>query len=199
MGWLREHKLLLVVYGAALALAAFELNDPSLRPGRPDDPEIYLEPDVNIADVSAELYPDRALSLYYRAYQASLCSDPGVAASAVCRQRGPVAPGEVRQLLERSLRTGNRSVELAEYNYVMVLLQENAPKSEVDAAVRRWRLDYPSSERSDPRLVYRDMLGRRGSAKTRTAGAGPRPGPPGDVAPAGEGAAEPAREEAAAR
>ncbi len=157
MGGLGAHRLLLLVYGFAFALAALELSNPQIRPGRPDEPAVYLEPGTNVADVSAALYPERALSLYYRAYQASLCDEVGAEASSVCRERGPVEPGEIRDLLERSLATGNRSIELAMYNYAMVLLQENARAADVDAAIRSWRRAHPGSSRPDPRIAYREM------------------------------------------
>jgi hypothetical protein len=161
MRWLRSHGVLIVVYGAGLALAALELSNPEVRVGKLEQPAAYLEPDVNVADVSAALYPDRALTLYYRAYQASLCqgraSDPG----SVCGRRGPPRPGEVRDLIERSLATGNHSIELALYNYALVLLHENAPAEQVEAAVREWRLAYPASSHPDPRIAFRD--GRRGA------------------------------------
>lgn len=166
MSWLREHRVLLIVYGIALCFAAAELRDPDLRPGKPDEPELFLAPDVNIADVSADLYPQRALSLYYRAYQASLCTAPRSETGAACRKRGRVERGEVRELLENALGTGNRSIELVFYNYAIVLLQENAPRSEVDAAIRAWRMNHPNSTRPDPRVVHRKMREERAVART---------------------------------
>ncbi len=157
MRWLRAHSLFLVVYGSALFLAALELTDPDVGKGKLDDPPAYLEPESNIADVSAALYPDRALTLYYQAYQTSLCEDRANDPDTVCHRRGPPKPGEVRKLIERSLATGNRSIELAMYNYAIVLLHEGAPDAEVEAAVRSWRISYPSSTRPDPRVAFRKM------------------------------------------
>ena len=157
MSWLATHRLLVIVYGSAFFLAALELSNPEIHAGRPDQPGVYLEPGTNVAEVSAALYPERALTLYYLAYQASLCDEVRAEAPTVCRERGPVEPGEIRDLLERSLATGNRSIELAMYNYAMVLLQENATAAEVDAAIRDWRRAYPGSSRPDPRIAYREM------------------------------------------
>ena len=164
MGGLRTHRLLLVVYGSAFALAALELSNPEGRAGRPDEPGVYLAPETNVADVSAALYPERALPLYYLAYQASLCDEVPAQSHSVCRERGPVEPGEIRDLLKRSLATGNRSIELAMYNYAMVLLQENARAAEVDAAIRSWRSAYPGSSRDDPRIAFRGMGQRQNPA-----------------------------------
>ena len=157
MRWLRGHGLLLVVYGSGLTLAALEWTDPDLQTGRPDDPAVYLEPEYNIADVSAALHPERALSLYYRAYQASLCASLADVEATACEERGPIEQGEVRRLLEQSLGTGNRSIELAMYNYALVLLQEGAPQSEVEAAIRSWRIAHPGSSRADPRVAWREL------------------------------------------
>jgi hypothetical protein len=155
MRWLRAHGVLLVVYGAGLVLAVLELAHPEVRVGKLEQPEAYLAPDVNVADVSAAIYPDRALTLYYQAYQASLCQGRADDPATVCSRRGPPRPGEVRQLIERSLATGNQSIELALYNYAVVLIHENAPAEEIEAAVRAWRLAYPASEHPDPRIAFR--------------------------------------------
>lgn len=161
MRWLHAHRLLLIIFGAGAVLAAAELSLPESRTGEPESPEVFLEPEVNIADVSFELYPERALSLYYRAYQASLCTGPPAGRPEECRQRDLVEPGEIRELIERSLATGNRSIELAMYNYSLLLLQEGAPREEVDAAIRAWRISYPGSSRPDPRALVRPTGARR--------------------------------------
>jgi hypothetical protein len=157
MHWLKTHRLLLVVYGSGIALAIAEMGLPESRTGELEGPETFLTPDINIADVSSALYPERSLSLYYRAYQASLCYGPAATMPKECLRRDPVEPGEVRELIERSLATGNRSIELAMYNYAMVLIQENAPAKEIDAAIRTWRIAYPGSSRPDPRAKQREM------------------------------------------
>jgi hypothetical protein len=161
MPWLRSHRVLLAVYAGVIALAWFELTDSEVQAGRPDKPEIFLAPGSNIADVSAAVYPNRAMTLYYKAQQAALCSQPDAAATPVCRARGPVRPGEIRELLAQAVATGNRSIEDLLYNYAWVLLQEGASEAEVDAAVRNWRTSHPTSDRPDPRVAYRDLLERR--------------------------------------
>jgi len=153
MRFLRAHKLLVVIYSALLFLAFREWTDPEIRNEDKLVPAHYLENGRNIADVSAAIYPDRALSFYYRAHQAVLCSQPGAEQYDVCRVRGPAKPGEVRGLLEHALATGNRSLEEAMYNYAFVLVQENAPQAEIDAAVAQWRESHPDSDRPDPRSL----------------------------------------------
>ncbi|MFT5443023.1 MAG: hypothetical protein ACI8W3_002068 [Myxococcota bacterium] len=150
MNWIRNQRLIVVIYACALLLAYFEVNLPPERAGELDSPSAYLKPDVNIADVSASLYPERALTLYYRAYQASLCSGPVRNQPEGCRGRDRVAPGDVRTLIERSLATGNRSIEMAMYNYIHVLIQEGASEDEILAAAHRWRLSYPASAYPNP-------------------------------------------------
>jgi hypothetical protein len=163
MGRLRSHGVLLGVYGSALVLAVLELSHPEIGAGKLEQPDAYLVPELNIADVSAEIHPDRALTLYYQAYQASLCEGRGADAGTVCARRGPPRPGEVRGLIERSIATGNHSIELALYNYALVLLRENAPEAEVEAAVRRWRLAYPTSSHPDPRSAFRERIRSTGA------------------------------------
>jgi hypothetical protein len=161
MDFVRAHKLLLAVYGSMLLLAGFELSNPEIVIGRPEAPETYLRPDYNIADVSAAMYPDRALSLYYRAHQVALCGQPGAERNEVCREHGPVEAGEVRELLERAIATGNRSLEELLYNYAAVLIQEGAPEAEIEAAVEHWRSTHPGSNRPDPREVFRPLVSSR--------------------------------------
>jgi hypothetical protein len=161
MSWLRSHKLLVVVYAAMLLLAVFELTDADVGSVMQDEPATFLEPERNIADVSRAVHPNRALTLYNEANQAALCGEAGAARHSVCRARGPIEPGEVRELLEEAIATGNRSVELAMYNYAWVLLQEGASPEQVDAAVAAWRSAHPRSVRPDPRVAYREHTQRR--------------------------------------
>jgi hypothetical protein len=151
--FLRAHKLLVVVYSGLLFLAIREWTDPEINDDQKLVPADYLESGRNIADVSAAIHPERAVSFYYRAHQAVLCSQPGAEQYEVCRSRGPAKPEEVRELLERALATGNRSLEEALYNYAWVLVQENAPEAEIDAAVALWRENHPDADRPDPRTL----------------------------------------------
>lgn len=155
MNWVKTHKVLVVVYAAGITLGLFELNLSGESAGTLERPEAYLQSEKNVADVSAEIYPDRALTLYYQAYQAALCSQAAHAQSEGCTSREPGQPGNVRELIERSLATGNRSIEMVMYNYAVVLIQERAPAEEIDAAVRAWRSSYPMSTLADPRDAAR--------------------------------------------
>lgn len=162
MRWLYPHRLLLVIYVGGLILAAFELNlSPQNQADYLANPEAFLLPEINIAAVSSALYPERALTLYYRAHQTALCSGAEGETSPECRQRGPVEAGEVRTLLARSLATGNRSIEMAMYNYAMVLIQENASRELINTAIHNWRSSYPDSSLPDPRVVYRELIRQR--------------------------------------
>lgn len=163
--FLRTHKLLVVIYSALLLLAVREWTDPEINDDQKLVPVHYLESDRNIADVSAAIYPDRAVSFYYRAHQAVLCSQAGAEQYEVCRSRGPAKPEEVRELLARALATGNRSLEEAMYNYAWVLVQENAPEAEIDAAVALWRENHPDADRPDPR----DLRPRQAPSPQRAA------------------------------
>jgi hypothetical protein len=170
VGWLRAQKVILLVYIGGLTLAAFELNLAQFEPDYLIKSESLLNPETNIADVSSELYPDRAYSFYYRALQASMCSGPGREAQPECQGRDPVKPHEIRELIEHSLATGNRSNEMAMYNYAIVLLQENATPELVDAAIAVWRVNYPQSKNLDPREMVREA--RQTSASGNRTGRG---------------------------
>ena len=168
MQWFLAHRLILIIYLSGLTLAIFELNLPQDRVDYLANPDVFLRPETNIADVSSVLYPDRALTLYYKAYQAALCTGAEGETPPECRQRGPVEPGEVRELIERSLATGNRSVEMAMYNYAAVLIQENASPELIDAAIRNWCVSYPDSSEVDPREMYREAIRRNRIRKSRS-------------------------------
>lgn len=157
MNWIRNQRLIIVIYACAVWLAYFELNLPPERVGELESPSAYLEPDVNIADVSAVVYPERALTLYYRAYQVSMCSGPVRNQPDGCRGREVVSPGDVRELIEQSLATGNRSIEMAMYNYIRILIQEVASAVEILAAAHRWRVSYPASAHPNP-IAGREKL-----------------------------------------
>jgi hypothetical protein len=151
MSWIRTHKLLIILYAAGIWFGISELNLSLETSAALEQPRAYIEGDDNVADISAAIYPGRAMTLYYQAYQAALCSQPAHVRAPVCKARGPVKHGEVRKLIEQSLATGNRSIEFVLYNYAVVLIQEGAPKDEIDAAIRNWRSANPTSELPDPR------------------------------------------------
>lgn len=155
MKW-RDHRLLAVVYLGFALLAYHESRAPGLGSiDNPQPPAWLLDPDHNIADVYAELYPERAASHFYRALQGSLCTQVGPDTSPECTAFDLTSYGELRDLLANAVATGNRSNERILYNYAVILLVSGAPRAEVDAVVRRWRRDYPYSELEDPRTAVR--------------------------------------------
>jgi hypothetical protein len=167
--WFRAHQVILVVYLGGLSLAALELNLPQFEPEYLTKSESLLKPKTNIADVNSALYPNRAYSLYYRALQASLCSGPRRETQPGCQDRARVGPHEIRELIERSLATGNRSNEMVMYNYAIILLQEKAAPELVDAAIHVWRVNYPESREADPRETYRATIqGSRSGSTVRS-------------------------------
>lgn len=155
LDWILQHRLLLIIYVAGGALAISELRLPPEQAGALDGAAAYLDSEASIADVSAEIYPDRALTLYYQAFQKSLCGGPARTRPEGCDARGPVDPEEVSALIKRAIAKGNRSIEQLLYNYAVVLVQEGAPEAEIEAAIRNWRVAHPTSERPDPRKMRR--------------------------------------------
>ena len=135
MSW-RFHPLIPVAYAALATLAIVELSTPVLTSsgGGKIEPELFLEPDRNLADIGRELFPERASSLFFRAQQAALCQQLGPIASPECSDSNRLGVSELRELLERAVRTGNRPSEMLLYNYILILIQDRAPRSEIQQA-----------------------------------------------------------------
>lgn len=145
MSW-RKHRLFAFVLLGFALLAFHESRTPglgSLDQGEP--PEWLLDPDRNLADVYAELFPERASSYHYRALQASLCARPGFGKSPECVDFDLRNHHDERDLLGRAVATGNRSNERILYNYALNLIHTGGSASEIDAVLHRWRRDYPHS------------------------------------------------------
>ncbi len=155
LDWIVNQRLILIIYLVGAWLAFSELRLPTDAAPPLDSPAGYFDENTSVADVSAEIYPDRALTLYYQAFQKSLCTQPKRIRPEGCDRIGPVKPGEVRELIERAVKKGNRSIEELLYNYAVVLVQEGAPKEEIEAAVRNWRIAHPTADRVDPRELGR--------------------------------------------
>ena len=158
MGFLQklmQHRVIIVVYLLGTGLAISELRLPPHAVGPLDGPQGFFDEETSVADVSAEIYPDRALTLYYQAFQKSLCTGPKHQRPEGCDRYEPVKEGEVRELIERAIAKGNRSIEQLLYNYAVLLVQEGAPEEEIAAAVRNWRVTHPTSDRPDPRTLGR--------------------------------------------
>jgi len=157
---LLRHRVILLVYLLGATIAASELRLPGDRVGPLEGPSGYFDEETSVADVAAAIYPDRALTLYYQAFQKSLCTGPKHSRPEGCVRYGPVREGEVRELIERAVAKGNRSIEQLLYNYAVVLVQEGAPQEEIDAAVRNWRVAHPTADRPDPRGLGRTRQGQ---------------------------------------
>ncbi len=151
--WIWNQRVILFVCVVGVALAYSELRLPDDPVGPLDRPDAYFAEETSVADVSAAIYPDRALTLYHQAFQESLCTSPRRKRLEGCDERDPVEPGEVRELIERAVAKGNRSIEQLLYNYAVVLVQEGAPQEEIDAAVRNWRITHPTADRADTRTL----------------------------------------------
>jgi len=55
-----------------------------------------------------------------------------------------------REYFEQALATGVKTDEDNFYLYIQVLVEMGAPQSEIDAAVKKWRYNFPFSNRPDP-------------------------------------------------
>ena len=141
-----------MVAAGFVSLAALELTQPGVgNMERPTAPASLLDGEYSVAEVYAELYPKRTSSYYFRALQAHLCSRPPHRRKPECRKGAETRAATMRALLARAVDAGNRSNEKVIYNYALVLIAEGAPAEEIDASIRRWRLDHPYSSLPDPR------------------------------------------------
>lgn len=66
---LRPYRPLLIVYGLAIAIGAWEVSQ------RGEAVDLFLDADANYTDALLTLYPDRGESHYAKALQAILCSE----------------------------------------------------------------------------------------------------------------------------
>lgn len=156
--WLREYRFLAVIYSLAAVAGFFEITglDTKYEPGLAQ-PEWFLDPECNLSDVAAELYPDRVGTKYYRGYQAAMCYFEGPYKSPVCNQfrRGDLT--EVCALMEQALATGDKSNEQLFYYYAGLLLRTDASPEKISEAIRAWRVNFPKSGLPDPRVLYQQM------------------------------------------
>ncbi len=130
---LRQNYVPLVVAALAAVVAARELNlDFSADPiedsmSLPDD-----------ADIRVALWPEDANSYHIRNIRARFFR---------------FDLQEAREILEEGLRHGLKAEEKLFYEYAYVLILMNARQNEIDEAVALWQHYYPTSIKTDPRLL----------------------------------------------
>ncbi len=121
MDWLRRYRFLILIYTAATLAGLWEYR----HPGPPPEP----------AELMLDLYPDSSEIQYkigrYFESQNELT--------------------RARHHFEKALSTRVKTDENLFWHYAYVLVRLNADKKEIDAAIEKWKYNFPESERPDPR------------------------------------------------
>ena len=147
-----RHRVLAAVYLVMAVSAGYEITHKEIK--EISKRQLYLDPDRNLADISAELYPNRSYSHLSRAYQAIMCEQLGFTTSPVCDQFEPGDYEAIRLELEKALAAGDKSRELMYWTYIQALLRQDEDPDKVAEAVRTWRVNFPFSKKQDPRIAH---------------------------------------------
>ena len=161
---LRRYRFLFVVYGLVAVPACYELwvtrvvGEPfaeflNIQPG-PGEANVFLQYDL--PGQLSELYPTRVESFYARAAQIKMClgiSDEQRNQLPVCQQLGQLQKADIGRFFRAAVDTGNHGIENVLYDYAVFLVADGAPAKDVEAAVKKWRFNFPFSTRVDPRLT----------------------------------------------
>jgi hypothetical protein len=163
-GRLRRYRFLFAIYAAVVLAGLFEAwqyrtipqtftKSIDLPAGR-GEPDLFLEGDLPA--VMFDLYPDRAESLFVRGFQIKLCSENTQAQRRyrVCEQYPNTDLATIRRCFEQALVLETKTDENLYYHYVEVLMRQNAPQDEIDAAAENWKRLFPLTRRVDPREVF---------------------------------------------
>jgi len=163
-GRLRRYRFLFAIYGIAALAAGYEawlyraipesVAESIDLPAGPGEPDLFLE--GNLVGVMVDLYPHRAESLFVRGFQVKLCNDGNDAHrhDSICEQFRDSDLATVRKYFEQALALGTKTDENLYYHYVEILIRQDAPQDEIDAAAAEWKRLFPLSERIDPREAF---------------------------------------------
>ena len=164
-GRLKRYRFLVGIYSVAGAVALFEAwqhgqipeafaESLDLPKGR-GKPNLYFEYDL--PGVQYKLFPDHADSLMIRGIQSSFCVEEKspFRDHPFCDDYTDAEISVVREWFEKALALEPKSSEDIYYRYVQILIRDDSPQAEIDAAAEKWRRLFPLSERYDPRDVFR--------------------------------------------
>ncbi|MGE3314379.1 MAG: hypothetical protein AB7O26_04625 [Planctomycetaceae bacterium] len=121
MDWLLRYRFLILIYATATLAGLWEF----FHPGPPQEP----------AEVMLDLYPESSEIQYKigRYFE------------------GQNELSRARHHFEKALATRVKTDENLFWHYAYVLVQLEADPKEIDAAIAKWRYNFPESERPDPR------------------------------------------------
>lgn len=151
--WLRPYSWLIGFGGLAVAAGAWEIAARSFR----DRPAV--ETTSNNADAGLtrgysifvrELYPGSLDAEFFRGVQAGTEGRDAAVA---------------REHFEHALAAGLKHHEDLFYYEAILLLHDNAPSAEIDAALRRWRIHFPKTQQPLA-IPYRSFTARDAAAAT---------------------------------
>ena len=155
----RKHRVLVVVYTLAGIAAWYELKQDGMPTNLEETkPEWYLNENYNLAEVTAEIYPNRSNTLWSRAFQVAHCTDYNFRQMGICRNVPPPSLQQIREMFEEALATGDKSNEQLLYNYATLLLKLEEDPDQVEAAIRDWQINFPASKLPHPRDVVEQEI-----------------------------------------
>ena len=172
-GRLRRYRFLFFIYVAAGSIGVYEawhyqnissdIVESLDLPTGAGEPDLFLE--TELPQVLYDLFPERAEALLARGFQMKLCAMERAQGRmpSVCAAFQDVDIADIRSVFESALATGSKTDENLQYHYVEVLIRQQAPKAEIDAAVANWRRLFPYSERPDPRDAFGNSRSTPGS------------------------------------
>ena len=137
MGFLRKHRLILVLCGTAVVLGTLEMS------GRvSNSQESFTDEDglSGESELLLELYPNSPEASYIRGMQAR-------------HLRLDLA--EARVHFELALKSGIKAHPSLLYDYAVVLYLMEAEDTQIDAAIAKWERNDPGSSLLPPRSYYR--------------------------------------------
>ncbi len=150
--FLREIRFLAIILGLSGVLGLIEVTHPQLPRSAADvQYEWLMDSQRNLAQTLIDVYPNRSQGYLLRAFQAGMCWEDAFEPE-VCEIFENRDLRDVRAALEMAISKGGAVDQEPLYHfYALVLKQLNEPPEVVDAAVARWRSDFPHSRKPDPR------------------------------------------------
>lgn len=169
--FLRRYRILIVIYGMAVALAACEMRLKGTFPAvlvrsfpelakSPGEASLLLEPgQANYTDALMKLYPSRPEATFAQGFQAKVCVEQELLLpepSEVCEKFVGKDLHEARRYYEQALTTGIKSNEYLFYSYAEILIKLGEDQEKIDAAMANWYRNFPYTKLLDPRKTKRD-------------------------------------------
>lgn len=164
-----RYRFLLAIYGAGLLVGCYEawlkqsipvsVADTLQLPETQGEPDLILDPNLNLTRTLRLLYPDRSRTHYSIAVQQMFClrlRSTGKPLIPVCRDYPDASLDSVGRHLQQAISLGAKTNEDAYYDYVSVLIHTDAPRPQIDHAAEAWRMNFPRSQKPDPTAAVKE-------------------------------------------